>query len=533
MAGSGMRTMRINTQERAMSTDINRLQAFAQNDSLELLRYLLLVGTSGTDLGLNVEPSSIASPLRAEIFGNGFLVAPQAGSLNLYVARGLLVAIAPDGALDMGDARYVSDAGISTPGALVVTQNLAVSARIDVVECRINPVDATVTDSRDIFNASTGLFLASTVTKELKGQLEYRVRAGTAGAGFPGTDSGWLPLAVIHVPASATTVDDMTFWDVRPLLADRAGNLVLSPRDRVVIDEAHFSVDDFTDTNERRLAGEMCAVFGGRRIGGKIMRSTPGTEAVYVDMKHADNLAAGFAWPGSGFIYFYFMMPFGLPRWARYTDGPVGRVPREPRGILVASDTAPNPLTGRPSSAIALPTSLGFTSTMTSDGLCFGMVRGGSGAAGVRENRVYLQENAANISASSVVTTLDDQSAKWDLVEGTHYPRGARALYVSLFLSAVLPNVSLARVAGTLVVARGASDIARLSVAGTTWSNSSGASRVMSMSSGTIRIPLWPDHENAGANTNVSVTWAYLLEVVTGTTAGSAGASMQVHGWDM
>ncbi len=42
------------------------------------------------------------------------------------------------------------------------------------------------------------------------------------GAGYPAAVAGWLPLCVASIPNAAPNNDTVTFWDVRPMLQDRA-----------------------------------------------------------------------------------------------------------------------------------------------------------------------------------------------------------------------------------------------------------------------------------------------------------------------
>ena len=83
-------------------------------------------------------------------------------------------------------------------------------------------------------------------------------------------------------------------------------------------------------------------------------------------MGSAPNVAAGFTTTDTGSVYALF--PFGLPRWARYTDASaLIRKPRSPRGLLVLSNEMPN-ADGRPSADITIPAAYGFGASATSDG---------------------------------------------------------------------------------------------------------------------------------------------------------------------
>ncbi len=369
---SGQRRIRINTQERAVSSDINRLQQFANQEFAEFHRYLLNVGTSEANPGTFTEGVTVATPLLAEVI-NGLLVKPVAGSTGLTVDAGVLMALQPDAAADDSNYKYVRDAGLLA-GTLAIAANSSGDTRIDVVECRVNAVEATVSDSRDIFDAATGLFTATSVTKELKGRLEYRVRSGTSGGGMPANQSGWLPLMVASVPDGAADNDDVTFWDVRPLLADRANG----PMNNLPPDELLDVNDDFhiVDPTHQNITGTCRAVLNGRHVGGTFRNTGPGTTAAFFNVFDPNNqdvpLVSGAI---SGNAHVYACTPFGLPRWARYTDGPSGRVPQSPAGIMIVSPTCPT-YVGNPLAAIAIPDSYGLGGTVaTNEAICVEVCR--------------------------------------------------------------------------------------------------------------------------------------------------------------
>lgn len=425
-----------NTQERAISSDLNRIQRFAHRDVAEFLRYWLDVTDSDdNNTGVIAEPASVEIPLRAEIF-NGLLCRPQAGSQNVFVDPGVVMLMAPDAGPDESDYKYVHDAGTTTPGALVIAAG-AVGTRIDVVECRMNAVDLTATESRDVFDSVTGLFSATVVTKERQGRLEYRVRQGVAAAGYPGNVSGWLPLMVASVPIAAVSNDDVTFWDVRPLLSDRAFGSYNLSRDIPQVTAAQLTFDEVPGL----LRGSIDVVSGkGRRLGGRMRRGTPGADADSISLSDAANQSGG-ALVANTLRYLYLVTPFSLPRWSRYASAPSVRVPRNPRGIPILTGVVPQHQRNAPSAVIALPASTGLGSS-TSDAVCIGVVPVNS-VAGLSsllvsnaDHHVDLDTTVAvidnlNISATSLgAGTL----TTWDLVPNTNYPANARELYVKMVL---------------------------------------------------------------------------------------------------
>lgn len=450
MSGSGKRQLVINTQERAISPDINRLQAFAARDDAELFRYFFDVqANDDLDAGaVLTEPSTLLDPLRCEIV-NGLLVRPQTGSLNLLVDPGVAYAVAPDGAADSSNYKYVRDPGVTVLGSLVLTAG-AGSTRIDVIECRVNPVDDIVTDNRDIFDPTTGLFTAQSVTKERAARFEYRVRDGVAGAGFPGTALGWMPLCVASVPAGAPDVDTVTFWDVRPLMNSRVYQPFSMSNDR-----PHHKPYNMVDATALATTTGLVEVdFNGRRGGGRLRSGTVG-DAESIDLTSADNQEPGIAFTASRPWYLYLFLPYGLSRWARYTAAGT-RLPRSPRGIPVVSMTAPD-TDGRPTSGITPPTVTGLV-TASSNAVCVASgwnTPGGAQAGFAGENAGgFMYASAAATAQPFEVASAPTLSPGapntglflYTLTAGTDFPVNARSLFVegrALILTGALGNVIL------------------------------------------------------------------------------------------
>lgn len=376
---SGMEQVVENTLERLVSEDVNRLQLFKERDIAEVLRYLLDVyqGTDDTQAGaLSQEVTSLGTPLRAEVIG-GLLVQPQQASLSLAVAPGVLYAINPDSPPnpDVSPFQYVRDPGVQALGALVIGANATGSARVDVVECQPMVVVAEQ-DSRDFYDEVTGLFTPATVVKATLANLTYRVRAGSPGAGFPGVATGWLPLCVANVHAGATSNDQVDFWDVRPLVSDRAFGVANVGNFYPDVEGDLLCEDGSAPT---LVQGEVTAVLGGRRVGGQLLRGTPGVDpASGFDLGAAANqdpaLSSAVTTNSGVLWYLYLVCPFGLPRWAFYTPPGAGpRVPRSPRGIPVVSDVyCLN--TGAPNAPVPLPTAAFGAATADANAVCVAAV---------------------------------------------------------------------------------------------------------------------------------------------------------------
>jgi len=439
MSGGGGKLEVINTRERAVSDDINRLQAFLQYDRAELARRLLsnrnavFTGGGGVqEFGSYVDTTlqdgaAVGTPLRADVI-DGLVVLPQPTSLNLLVSPGNVWLDDPDGQAGSSDpnppnpddsrAKLVVDPGVQLAGSLVIGAGSG-SIRLDVIECQ-RTTSILETDSRDVYDPSTGVFLPVTVTKVTEGRLSYRVRAGTPGSGLPANVQGWLPLCVVSVPSTATSVDDCTFWDVRPLVKDRiaAGTDIQSVLQPIEL-ESYLNSNDFTDTTKTLISGIINSRFGMYKAGG----------AIGIDVQAAANQAGGSSFTSLTPWYLWAIFPGGLPRWVQYNAFPLARVPNGPRGILAAyqfgaaTDLGFGNVTPPPATGIlgAQP------GVVLAAGIC-GDIGGGpvplaitiSGGETMPGNGAYLQGPAPTAS-----TTAEDN---YSLVNGTHFPRGAKAV---------------------------------------------------------------------------------------------------------
>lgn len=439
--GSGFRAIQVNTSERAISSDINRLQAFLGAGIGDVMRALLDT-TANDDLDAGAVASafsSLTSPLRAEVL-TGLMVRPDpaGGTLNLGVDPGVLFAIAPTGSGDDSLYQYVNDPGVTNGGLTLAAGGGG--TRYDVVECQINATPATVTASRDVFNPTTGLFSATTVTKESKAQLTYRVRQGTPGGAFPGTATGWLPLMVAQVESSATSNDQIVFWDVRHMVSDR----IRQPHALSVSKPKPWAGETLLNATTLATTGGLVEAWvGGRRLGGRLRSGTDAialaADAETIDLTSARNREASFSTVANQLWYLYACVPFGLPRWARYTTGPAGRVPRSPRGVFLMSTVAPDAF-GRPSTVIGLPSPWPASATVaTTEAVCVACgyadgantLRGFYGDAhGVQlrcdELEGSVQPSPPILAGVETSSTGTDFFSTFTFVPGTHFPPHAR-----------------------------------------------------------------------------------------------------------
>lgn len=384
---SGQRQEIFNPLERVVSSDMMRAQNFAQATLAEILRALFdtNLGTDDTLAGGAYLTNLVqASPVVGEIIG-GLLFTPGVGTTGSIVGPGVVCVYDPDTSPSTDDSQYkvIQDPGSSSlvNASLAFTSNTTGSIRIDVVECsRVQPDSVIESDSRDVFNTVTGLFTAATVNKVTAAQMQYRIRLGTPGSGFPGTAQGWLPLAVASVPPGATTWSTpgalVTLWDVRPLIEDRIFGISNVSQDLPRRTKLLYSASSGTGS-QYLVNGIIEATSGvqGRRVGGRMQRGSPGVDALgTVDFSDPANQEAGLSLAGANpaLIYHYLCTPFGLPRWARYTDASSGALfPRSPRGIPLVSKVPPSHVYGLSTALITLPPVFGFDSEAT-PGVCVG-----------------------------------------------------------------------------------------------------------------------------------------------------------------
>lgn len=443
---SGGKQMIFNTRERVISQDHNRAERFEAADRAELIRRLVNnrsaspftggggVQEFGSFVDTNLQDAAaIGTPLRGDVH-EGLVVLPQPGTLNLLVSPGVVGLDDPDGQTGSSDpataspddSRYkiVDAPGIAVLGQLVIGVGSGGQTRIDVIEVQRTSVVAE-TDNRDIFNPATGLFTPQAVTKVIVGDLTYRVRAGTPGAGLPASVQGWLPICVASVPSAAVTVDDMTFWDVRPLVKDRIApntdqQSILQPIEL----GSYLNSNDFTDTTKTLLQGVVDTRAVMYRAGG----------VVAVDLQSADNQASGTVFVAGDPWYLWAIFPGSLPRWVKYAASPATRVPNGPRGILAVYQFGA--ATDLGFGVVAPPPSTGITGTqpavLLAAGVCADLGAGGVPAGITLSGGETKFHNGAFLQGPAAVPAGGGTIDQYSLVNGTNFPRAAKAVRVSV-----------------------------------------------------------------------------------------------------
>lgn len=354
------KALQFNTRERAVSTDFNQLQQFASQERNDMIAALLAPSKDKlAGLGQSVSYSGANTPLPGFVLDGLLAVVDNVGSV--LINPGVLFG-RPSDATDSNDSSWVmvADAGITSTGVLTIAANATSYPRVDVIECAI--VQSTVTTaSRDIYNPTTGLFVASVVTKVTKPVLSYRVRQGTAGVA-PGYASGYMPLCVA-VLQPGTDLAKVDFYDCRPLWREMdhevdirtasTSSITNAMNSPSVPIEANWNIGGLVASPEAEGVAVTKAM--GVNFGGLFYRNTPCSNADYAVSTTGVLISAANAWkgssdllPGAGashqdIIGLFAVLPdlgsgIPLPRFVRYSQTGSPRVPLNANGLLLWSN---------------------------------------------------------------------------------------------------------------------------------------------------------------------------------------------------
>lgn len=463
---SGMKREQINTRERAVSTDINRLQSFIGAEVMQAWYEVAAKRLQASDVtpGTESSPAAAANPPFSAVL-NGLRAYPVNGTIDMLVTPGVMMMENPAAGVDDCPLLYVNDPGVTAIGVLQMTAG-AGTPRIDVIE--VQPVDTVLeSDNRDIFNIVTGLFAPAMVTKVACTRLTYRIRTGVAGAGFPGTVAGWVPIAVALVPAGAGTWDACDIWDVRTLVSEYWNAPFKEGVTNSTMEYSHLVAEEMNAAPDYQVqvTGRAVGKHGYNKVGGTFTNYPTG--AAYVDITTTTtNWAAGYVIAAGSPWHLYLAFPGGLPGWRKYCSSATSpRVPTGTRGIPVVCQTAPG-FDRRPGVAIAMPTSTGLGTTTTD---AIAVATGATSLAGkmrgFASNGVdfWLKEQ---LYKAALASDPLGAGSTYQLVSGTEYPRYATALKLRLVVtlsgaappanpipSTLIPVIKLRNKAGTLVAA--------------------------------------------------------------------------------
>lgn len=339
-----------NTLERAVSGDLNDLQAIAQRNVANILGYY---GQSARVVGV---PSDT---VRNVVFG-GLIASPS--GVNVSISPGALGqntnTLAPvPGPLDSTYRFARNDVAtvVAMPAPGVTTYYLIEAQMVEVV---------TSSQLRDIYNPTLNVFAPALVTKQIQHHVQFQVVAGNANAPAP-SGGNWVPIAIVKRPPGGPAVSADDIIDVRPVAEwgrERPSTPVLSKDRQQTAAGAGI-------TNNILLDVQADGGFGKRAFGVVLGTIDPST-AVYLSPTTA--LAASTR-------YYLYLAP-----WSALSLNPrqlnlAGTIAYE--GVLVLSDVAPT-TSGRNSAPVALPPPFGVVPAPTSSAYYIGTLFRDSGNAG-------------------------------------------------------------------------------------------------------------------------------------------------------
>jgi hypothetical protein len=446
----GSKTIVMNNLERAVSTDINRLQTFKDAALSELARWMCGVQELNTEAFpgyiTDYNPGDL-DPYQFSVVINGLMPYPLNGTTDLLITPGLAFMEDSSASTDQSPFRFVNSDGVVAAGTLSLTTSPS-ATRIDVVECQLTET-TTEQSNRDIYDPVTGLFTPALIDKVKKGSLTFRIRTGTDGGGFPGVVTGWLPLAIVSVPAAATDWDDCTIWDVRPLLsASNKPPFINHLRDTNASTFWSTAAWDGAGKTELRCTGKVTVGLGPYNQSG-VLGNHP-TDALWVDLIDTDNWASGASFGANAPFFLWALTPFGLPGWRKYTGATVS--PRRPSGVagvMAVTNIGPT-AQGIPGAGINLPLSTGLgSSTIVGVIVGCGMTDASADLQpftadgdSVYPLSVPFFSPTATGGATGIVTTT------YDLVDNVYHPATSRG--VRLTISRSYSGAGFDRTSGTI-----------------------------------------------------------------------------------
>jgi hypothetical protein len=438
-----------NDLEALLLDDLNVMQQRASQPGLTALLGTMavmnpLVSASGRDSG------SLATPVLGATGHNysstvlyGLLVNPN-NTGYMLVDAGAVAFYSPATLAGDESAVVVCSGSVTSTTAMPFVANAAGSIRWDFVECR--PLDGvTAQVSRDVYDESTGAPSATLLDKRAEPALEFRYRTGTASAGLPTPDTGWLPIAAVHVNSGATGFAQCDVYDIRPLLSDRvravaeAGTYQPS---RIISDNF---VTQYTMT-EMYWEGVCLQEQRGYLAGGQLLcnnptalatRGTADAQGTFQGQAAHNSVSAA---PADTFCALFAAFPGGYPRWSRFAQTGSPRRVQNTFGLLVQAPLA-SATAGAYTPALALPTTSGLASapayllsaTRTTNQAastrgCVRLYRAG----GIWADMVAAPDLSLSLTASN-----DGATGSGVLGVGTHFPSGARRLYALMWVSSI------------------------------------------------------------------------------------------------
>lgn len=412
---STTKSLKFNTRERALSTDFNRGQAFSSHELAMFARSLLLSYYPSTGTPYYSMNESYPDPLESDrpirgVVLHGLHFYPINGTTDALITAGqvLQVQLTADVGADDYNVVMVDDEGVQSTGTLTLTPNSSGTGRVDIVECKVINYDYE-TSSRDVYDPGTGLFTVASLVKVTGKKLEYRIRTGSASSAWPGLVDGWMPIAVLVVPDGTTDFDGVDIFDVRPLVGARANDITEVSENTPKYHEVYLAYDL---TDQHKIKPIIDVSYRTQRVrwgDGTAVASSP----LMIDVQDTANYDPTWTPSASQFWFMYLAFPFGLPRWAKYSDATTS--PRKPQreGIPIITNKISGTF-GTTAYTMSLPTASGLVGTVqTTELFCVtagwvdagGTVRGTLGSKG----KFWISPQSAsnpNVSAGTHTASL-------------------------------------------------------------------------------------------------------------------------------
>lgn len=420
-----------NNAERAVSDDLNRLQKLQKQAFGDFAKFMFGVREMNADFSPGYITEYLAgalAPYQISVIVNGLMPYPINGTTDLLITAGY--ALMEDGSASSDDSIFAvcDSSGVPTIGSLTLTTS-PTATRIDIVECRLKETTFE-TSNRDVYNPVTQLFTPTLVDKVKGGDLEFRIRTGSDGGGFPGVQTGWLPLAVVSVPSGATNWDACTIWDVRPLLSQAAKPPFIEwhTEDQRELNWPSASWD--AGMTHLYMTGKVRAKLGPYDMSGDLGNYP--TDSPWVDLADMNNWAAG-AVPVANMPYYVWgMVPFSLPGWRKYSG--IALSPRRPvgaGGVLAVSPIAPT-TKGMLSLPISPPTATGLGgSTTFAMLLAAGWVDGTSVGQPFASDGDWTYITETSNIYPGIVAPASGGSSFYDLPDNVYHPANAKSVKLS------------------------------------------------------------------------------------------------------
>lgn len=392
-----------NTRERPLSTDQNDQQSLIARTLMEALRGL----HSRSNLGAGgASPStSIRNVILAglEVVPSGTDVSIQPGALLQNSATLAPVPAALDSTYRMGRLTAASLVDMPDP----------VSNTYYLIEAQVRQQD-TSSESRDVLNPSTGVFVATSVVKRRENDVIFQVVAGGASAPAP-SGGDWVPLAVVLRPSGAPAVAITDIIDVRFMAADA----MATPQEFGAEPDLFQYAVVTAGSSPVAQSDTESANFNQIRVGARI----PGIGPAYFDVQGTFNWATSTSLHAAGLVVasqednwtFIYLCPWqGLLPVNAY-GGAISS-----RGILVFSSDAPD-ASGRNQATITLPAPWATGNVAVGDAVCVSAFVPVDAVGAMnpwqQHGRKATMEGEANFETNADSTTATVQLLEFDFAD--------------------------------------------------------------------------------------------------------------------